>query len=105
MSRTREHQILATHLCSYITDRSAVAIHINRQFSTRYTSTDIERLTRAKPVFERLPIGREEAIGGKDYPIKAGHGKGYDPLALALFKYHAKRATANDREYWERLSA
>jgi hypothetical protein len=26
--------------------------------------------------------------------------KGYDPLALALFKYHADRSTGDERAYW-----
>jgi hypothetical protein len=34
-------------------------------------------------------------------PLIVTHQKqGYDDLALALFKYHAARATGADKEYW-----
>lgn len=102
---TREHQTLATHLCSYISDRSAVAIHLNRQFATRYSANDIDRMTRAKPVGERRKMHTDTPISGMDQTIKAGHGKGYDPLAKALFKYHAKRSDGETQAYWLKLAA
>ena len=82
-------------LCSYITDKSAVMQYINRERNLNLTLRDIE----------------DACIGQRDYrpnlapmipsPLIATHQKqGYDDLALALFKYHAERATGADREYW-----
>ena len=82
-------------LCSYITDKTAVLQYINRERNLNLTLRDIE----------------DACIGQRDYrpnlapmipsPLIATHQKqGYDDLALALFKYHAERATGADREYW-----
>jgi hypothetical protein len=82
-------------LCSYITDKSAVMQYINRERNLTLTLRDIEAA----------------CIGIRDYrpnlkpmapsPLIVTHQKqGYDDLALALFKYHAARATGADKEYW-----
>jgi hypothetical protein len=83
------------HLGSYITDKSAIMQYVNRERNLSLTIRDIEAA----------------CIGQRDYrpnlkpmapsPLIATHQKqGYDPLALALFKYHAARATGADKQYW-----
>jgi hypothetical protein len=99
------HVILINHLCTFITDISLIAEYANRQFSTEYSEKDIETMIKdnensliekPKPKQKDLP-----AIGGKPIQIKAGHGKGLDPLAKALIRYHYKYAkTEAERDEW-----
>jgi hypothetical protein len=83
------------HLGSYITDKSAIMQYVNRERNLSLTIRDIEAA----------------CIGQRDYrpnlkpmipsPLIATHQKqGYDELALALFKYHAKRTKGPDQAYW-----
>jgi hypothetical protein len=83
------------HLGSYITDKSAIMQYVNRERNLSLTIRDIEAA----------------CIGQRDYrpnlkpmapsPLIVTHQKqGYDELALALFKYHAKRTKGPDQAYW-----
>jgi hypothetical protein len=82
-------------LSSYITDKSAVMQYINRERNLNLTLRDIE----------------DACIGQRDYrpnleamtpsPLIVTHKrKGYDDLALALFKYHAARSYGPEQVYW-----
>lgn len=89
---TKEHRILARHLCSYITDRSTVTAHVNRQFGTRYKVADIDAMV-ARREIDGIPRGtRKTPI---DDPIawtpalSTARG-GMDPLAAATNAYLAK---------------
>ena len=71
------------HLCSYISDKSAVLQHDNREHNLRLTLLDIEEAA-------TIPS-----------PLIVTHKrKGYDDLALALFKYHAARSFGPDQAFW-----
>jgi hypothetical protein len=84
------------HLCGYITDKSAVLNYINRENNLRFTMKDIEQAllndNRRRPA-NRKPL--------KPSPLITTHNtRGYDPLARALFQYHADRTTGADHDFW-----
>ena len=89
------------HLCGYITDRTAVMQHINREFNINLTLRDLDAVAKAK---ERPTRTSLEAM--MPSPLIVTHKrKGYDDLAVALFKYHAARSFGPDQTYWlERLN-
>jgi hypothetical protein len=89
------------HLCGYITDRTAVMQHINREFNINLTLRDLDAVAKAK---ERPTRTSLEAM--MPSPLIVTHKrKGYDDLALALFKYHAARSFGAEQKYWlERLN-
>ena len=86
------------HLCTYITDKTAVMHHVNREFDMRLTVKDIDwtlsRKGRERP-------RRTDLAAMMPSPLIVTHKRtGYDDLALALFKYHAARATGEKKQYW-----
>lgn len=84
------------HLCSYISDRSAVLQHINREHNLRLTLRDIDEAATTRHRARRTDL--EAMIPS---PLIVTHkSKGYDPLALALFKYHAARTFGPEQVYW-----
>jgi hypothetical protein len=84
------------HLCGYITDRTAVMQHINREFNINLTLRDLDAVAKAK---ERPTRTSLEAM--MPSPLIVTHKrKGYDDLAVALFKYHAARSFGPDQSYW-----
>ena len=84
------------HLCSYISDRSAVLQHINREHNLRLTLRDIDEAATMRHRARRTDL---EAMTPS--PLIVTHkSKGYDPLALALFKYHAARTFGSEQVYW-----
>ena len=84
------------HLCGYITDRTAVMQHINREFNINLTLRDLDAVAKAK---ERPTRTSLEAM--MPSPLIVTHKrKGYDDLAVALFKYHAARSFGADQSYW-----
>jgi hypothetical protein len=89
------------HLCGYITDRTAVMQHINREFNINLTLRDLDAVAKAK---ERPTRTSLEAM--MPSPLIVTHKrKGYDDLAVALFKYHAARSFGADQTFWlERLN-
>ena len=84
------------HLCGYISDKSAVLQHINREHNLRLTLRDIEEAATMRHRARRTDL--EAMIPS---PLIVTHkSKGYDPLALALFKYHAARTFGPEQVYW-----
>lgn len=84
------------HLCSYITDRSAVLAYVNRENNLRLTHKHIQ---------EALDTAAKKKQYGvtpmKPSPLITTHNEsGYDPLARALFQYHANRSTGEQYDYW-----
>jgi hypothetical protein len=89
------------HLCGYITDRTAVLQHVNREFNINLTLRDLDAVAKAKDRPTRTSL---EAM--MPSPLIVTHKrKGYDDLAVALFKYHAARSFGPEQAYWlERLN-
>jgi hypothetical protein len=82
-------------LCNYITDKSAVMQYINRERNLNLTLRDIEAACAGIRDF------RPNLKPMTPSPLIATHQKqGYDDLALALFKYHAKRSHGPEQAYW-----
>jgi hypothetical protein len=85
------------HLCGYISDRSAVLQHINREHNLRLTLHDLEQAIKSKSARVR----RTDLAAMIPSPLIVTHKhKGHDPLALALFKYHAARTFGPEQAYW-----
>jgi hypothetical protein len=84
------------HLCSYISDRSAVLQHINREHNLRLTLRDIDEAATTRHRARRTDL---EAMTPSPLIVTHKH-KGHDPLALALFKYHAARTFGPEQVYW-----
>jgi hypothetical protein len=84
------------HLCSYISNKSTVLNYINSQNGLRLTIRDIESALADDK--RRKPADLKPMMPS---PLITTHkGRGYDPLARALFKYHADRTTGAEHEYW-----
>jgi hypothetical protein len=84
------------HLCSYITDRSAVLNYVNREKNLRLTMKDIDEVMSKPPRKKRSDF--KPMIPS---PLITTHNhRGYDPLARALFQYHADRSTGAEHEFW-----
>ncbi len=92
------------HLCNYITDRSAVLNHINRDYGTSYTMKDLTHALTYFPSPRRKVFSEENALPLTP-PVATHDGRGYDPLAIALFKYHAARTTGEEKRHWDRQLA
>jgi hypothetical protein len=84
------------HLCSYISDRSAVLQHINREHNLRLTLRDIDEAATTRHRARRTDLA---AMTPSPLIVTHKH-KGHDPLALALFKYHAARTFGPEQVYW-----
>jgi hypothetical protein len=85
------------HLCGYISDKSAVLQHINREHNLRLTLHDLEQAIKSKSSRAR----RTDLAAMIPSPLIVTHKhKGHDPLALALFKYHAARTFGPEQAYW-----
>ena len=85
------------HLCSYISDRSAVAAYINNEYGLDLTAVDVIEVT----VDDKRRYYSADHKPLSPSPLIVTHKHtGYDPLALALFKYHADRSTGAERAYW-----
>jgi len=90
------------HLASYISDRSLVAAYINNEHGLSLSTVDIIELTANDK--RRFYSPDHKPI--MPSPLIVTHKrKGYDDLALALFKYHAARSFGAEQRYWlERLN-
>jgi hypothetical protein len=88
------------HLCGYISDRSAVLNHINRDYGTSYKMRDLQEALLSAPRTRRKEFTEENALPLTP-PVSTHDGRGYDPLAIALFKYHAARTQGEQKRYWE----
>jgi hypothetical protein len=92
---------LSQYLATYITDKAAIAAHVSREFGKAYTTADVLRMLEPHrlasiPRPKRTvgePIGWERGISTRK--------SGFDPLAKALFAYHAKRTSGDVKAYWE----
>jgi hypothetical protein len=78
---------MARRLAKYITDRSAIAAHLRREFNTQFTVKDIDRLL-ASGATESTP--RDTRVVGEPIswsaPIRSNYG-GQDQLAIATNAY------------------
>jgi len=83
------HQ-LAKHLASYITDRSAVAAHVSREFARPYTAKDIDRMLRNESI-PRSPSNLSSEPIAMHKPLSTSKG-GIDPLAVATLAYIERNA-------------
>ena len=92
------------HLCSYISDRSSVLAHINRDYGTSYKMSDLTHALTYFPATSRRRNTDDDALPLTP-PVSTHDGRGYDPLAIALFKYHAARTTGEDKRHWEQKLA
>jgi hypothetical protein len=85
------------HLCGYISDKSAVLQHVNREHNLRLTLNDLEAVIKRKNIRAR----RADLEAMTPSPLIVTHKrKGYDDLALALFKYHAARSYGPEQVFW-----
>ena len=94
MDRALRSQI--RHLCGYISDKTAVLHYINREQALRLTLRDIEDAVAMLPRIQPPAL----APMTPSLPIVTHSWQGYDPLAIALFRYHASCTTGADRAYW-----
>jgi len=92
------------HLCNYITDRSAVLAHINRDYGTSYKMSDLTHALTYFPAARKRRNIEDDCLPLTP-PVSTHDGRGYDPLAIALFKYHAERTEGEEKRYWEQQLA
>jgi hypothetical protein len=98
----RQLRMQIQHLASYISDRSLVAAYINNEHGLNLSTLDIIELT----ANDKRRFYSPDHKPMMPSPLIVTHKrKGYDDLALALFKYHAARSFGADQKYWlERLN-
>ena len=89
----------ARHLCNYISDRNSVVAHLNRDYGTKYTLRDLDEALTTFPTPRKNSISQSKPLPLTD-PIRTHKGRGYDPLAIALFKYHAERTQGEAQKHW-----
>jgi len=95
MDRSLRMQI--QHLCSYISDKTLVQAYINTEHGLNLALTDIIEVADA----DNRRHYRSDHKPMMPSPLIVTHKhKGYDPLAMALFRYHADRATGSERLFW-----
>ena len=84
------------HLSSYITDKTAIMQYINRERNLNLTLRDIEEAcaVRSRGLNPNIQPMTPSPL------IVTHTRKGYDDLALALFKYHAARSYGPEQVYW-----
>ena len=90
------------HLASYISDRSAIAAYVNNEHGLNLSTLDIIEVT----ANDRRRFYSTDHAPMMPSPLIVTHKrKGYDDLAVALFKYHAARSFGDEQTYWlERLN-
>jgi len=98
----RQLRMQIQHLASYISDRSLVAAYINNEHGLNLSTVDIIELT----ANDKRRFYSPDHKPMMPSPLIVTHKrKGYDDLALALFKYHAARSFGAEQKYWlERLN-
>lgn len=85
------------HLYNYISDKTAIMQHVSRELSVTLTLRDIDEAISDINTREYRP----NLTPMTPSPLIVTHNyKGHDPLAKALFAYHAKRSTGAARAYW-----
>lgn len=101
----------AKQLAVTVKDHAVVANFINKVHGTNWHVSDIEKILMGiDPVasIPRVMAGVRVVVGEalpSSAPLKTTNDNGVDPLAKALFAYHAKRTTGETKAYWERLAA
>jgi hypothetical protein len=88
-----QHRVTARYYATLYKDISTVRAHINREFCTRYTDADIDRMLARKPTDSQPKKQRQlsnEPIA-MHRPITTLRG-GVDPLAVATNAYIEKYA-------------
>jgi len=90
------------HLASYINDKSVVAAYVNNEHGLNLSTVDIVEVT----ADDRRRFYSPDHKPMMPSPLIVTHKhKGHDPLAVALFKYHAARSFGPEQKYWlERLN-
>ena len=84
------------HLCGYISDKSAVLQPVNREHNLHLPLADIIEASTT-----RHRARRTDLKAMTPSPLIVTHrSRGYDPLARALFKYHAARTFGPEQAYW-----
>jgi hypothetical protein len=90
------------YLASHAIDRSVIAAYINNEYGLNLTLRDIIEVT----ADNRRRFYSADHQPMMPSPLIVTHKrKGYDDLAMALFKYHAARSFGPEQKYWlERLN-
>lgn len=101
---THEIRMKARHLCNYISDKNSVVAHLNRDYGTNYTLRDLNEALATFSTPRKNSIAQSKPLP-LTAPISTHNGRGYDPLAIALFKYHAARTTGKLKRHWEQQLA
>lgn len=92
----RNLRVKIRHLSGYITDKTAVMQYINRERNLNLTLRDIDEAATT-----RHRARRTDLKAMTPSPLIVTHtSKGYDPLARALFKYHAARTFGPEQVFW-----
>lgn len=90
-------------LAASISDDRQIAAYASLKFEIDI-SADFVAKVRADEPAPRVAVALPEYQPiSWSKPISVGPKGGYDPLARALFKYHAKRATGSAKAHWEAL--
>lgn len=101
----------AKQLGRQVKDNAVVANFINKVHGTNWDASDIAKILMDIDPRHSIPRARAGItvnVGEPmlpSPPLTTTNDNGVDPLAKALFAYHAKRATGKDRLYWEKLAA
>jgi hypothetical protein len=85
-----------------INDNASIATFASRKFELDITAGFVAKVRRGGQV-EMLALAEYEPVG-RMKPIRTNE-RGYDPLARALFKYHAKHTTGATKAHWQALSS
>jgi hypothetical protein len=90
----RQHAITARYYATLYKDCSTVRVNINREFSTRYTDADIEKMLAGEPT-DSQPRKRSKYADDPIAPHQAISTirDGLDPLAIATREYIAKHGS------------
>lgn len=97
-------QSYARKVCGYISNDNDVVKHVKRMWGIEFAPQDIARIRRDMPGQFVTRAGVKEPLP-LTAPLTTTNDNGFDPLAKALFAYHAKRSTGKTKAYWERLAA
>ena len=101
----------AKQLARQVKDNAAVADFINKVHGTNWYASDIAKILMDIDPRHSIPRSRAgvtvvvgDAIA-PTAPLTTLNDNGVDPLAQALFAYHAKRTNGDLQAYWARLAA
>lgn len=101
----------AKQLARQVKDHAAVANFINKVHGANWQASDIDKIVMGIDPRHSIPRSRAGVtvvVGDPlppSAPLTTTNDNGIDPLAKALFAYHAKRSTGKARLYWEKMAA